>query len=297
MTSVTLGHSLVRGYLDELDAAFAALAPEQARELREQIVAHLEDALPAGAGDQEVADVLRRLGRPVDLAAEAAEQAGSAESGKPSVREISPGQARRRRPWQPPRLAWPVSALIAAVVAGVGYLIAVQTAPALQPAGSSGWWYTVDAGRSTWTAEPTGEMVNSTPIRPGQLQGFIITIINNSDWTQTVLGPAADFIAPGGHTGIRIAVTRYDRNIERGGLTRSGLSFTLPGSIPPHQIRALRLVWRTTICQVKGSGTLVNQLRLRVRIGGVTRTEAVTLDDYWTLTGASPRANSHGYCV
>jgi hypothetical protein len=140
-------------------------------------------------------------------------------------------------------------------------------------------------------------MVNSTPIRPGQLQGFIITIINNSDWTQTVLGPTDDFITPGGHTGIQIAVTRYNRNIERGGLTRNGLSFTSPGSIPPHQTRALRVLWRTTICQLKGSGTLVNQLYLRVRVGGVTRTEVVMLLDYWILTGASPPANSHGYCV
>ncbi|MBO0833053.1 MAG: hypothetical protein J2P29_13890, partial [Actinobacteria bacterium] len=74
MTSTALGHPLVREYLDELDAAFAALPPHRARELREQITTHLEDALPAVAGDQEVAEALRRLGKPADLAAEATGQ-------------------------------------------------------------------------------------------------------------------------------------------------------------------------------------------------------------------------------
>jgi len=77
------------------------------------------------------------------------------------------------------------------------------------------------------------------------MQGFIVTITNPSDWTQTVLGPASGFVTPGGRTGIQIAVTGYNRNIEEGGLTRNGVSFTSPGSIPPHQIRALRVLWRT----------------------------------------------------
>jgi len=177
--------------------------------------------------------------------------------------------------------------LLAAVVVGAGYLIAVESAPALHSAGASIWWYPLDVRRGVWISEPTGESVISTPIRSGQMQGFVVTIRNPSDWTQTVLGPAAGFVTPGGPVGIQIAVAGYNRNIDEGGMTINGLSFASPGSIPPHQIRALRVLWRTTICQEQGASMLVNRLDLRVRVGGITRTEVVTLDDYWTLSGAS----------
>ena len=71
MSGTALDHPLIRGYLRELDAALAGSPIEQARELREQITAHLEDVLPAGAGEQEVAAALARLGSPASLAAEA----------------------------------------------------------------------------------------------------------------------------------------------------------------------------------------------------------------------------------
>src|SRR5215469_10708297 len=271
MTSTTPGHPLVRAYLGELATALAALPPNRANELMDQITTHLEDTLPPGAEEQEVAEVLRRLGQPADLAAEAAGRGGP----------------RRRRKLGPPWLPWSVSALIAVVVLGAGYLIAIESAPALQPAGASIWWYPLDVRRGVWISEPTGESVISTPIRSGQMQGFVVTIRNPSDWTQTVLGPAAGFVTPGGPVGIQIAVAGYNRNIDEGGMTINGLSFASPGSIPPHQIRALRVLWRTTICQEQGASMLVNRLDLRVRVGGITRTEVVTLDDYWTLSGAS----------
>jgi hypothetical protein len=64
MSGTVLEHRLVRDYLGELDAATRGLPSAQARELREQISAHLDEALRPEAGDQEVAAVLRRLGRP-----------------------------------------------------------------------------------------------------------------------------------------------------------------------------------------------------------------------------------------
>jgi hypothetical protein len=290
MTGTPLGHPLVRSYLDELDAALAALPQVQARELREQITGHLEDALTPAVGEQEVAEMLRRLGSPAALAAEAAEPA---EPGKLQVAAAPGGRVPHRG--QVPRPRWQVSALIAAAIIGAGYLIAVESAPALQPAGGSRWWYPLDVRRSVWTSEPTGETVMSTPIRSGQMQGFIVTIRNPSDWTQTVLGPAPYMLTPGGPTGIQIAVAG-NRTIDEGGLTINGLSFASPGSIPPHQIRALRVLWLTTTCQEQGASMLVNRLDLRVRVGGVTRTEVITLDDYWTLTGASAGQTAGGVC-
>ena len=70
-------HWLVRDYLCELDAAMRGLPAAQAHELREQITAHLADALPPDAGDHQVAAILSRLGSPADLAAEAGAASGS----------------------------------------------------------------------------------------------------------------------------------------------------------------------------------------------------------------------------
>lgn len=77
MSGTALDHPLVRGYLRELDAALRDLPAAQASELREQITAHLDDALWPDAGDQEVAAILTRLGSPAGLAAEAGGAGGS----------------------------------------------------------------------------------------------------------------------------------------------------------------------------------------------------------------------------
>jgi len=77
MSGTVLDHWLVRGYLRELDAVMRGLPAAQARELREQITAHLDDALRPDADDYEVAATLSRLGSPADLAAEAGAASGS----------------------------------------------------------------------------------------------------------------------------------------------------------------------------------------------------------------------------
>jgi nitrate/nitrite sensing protein/HAAS domain-containing protein len=77
MSRTVLDHRLVRDYLCELDAAMRALPAAQASELREQIAAHLHDALGPDADDHEVAATLSRLGSPADLAAEAGAASGS----------------------------------------------------------------------------------------------------------------------------------------------------------------------------------------------------------------------------
>jgi len=79
MSGTALDHRLVRDYLCELDTAMRGLPvpPAQARELKEQITAHLEDALGPDADDQEVAATLSRLGSPAGLAAEAGAASGS----------------------------------------------------------------------------------------------------------------------------------------------------------------------------------------------------------------------------
>ena len=81
MSGTALDHRLVRDYLRDLDKAMRGLPDTQARELKEQITAHLDDALQPGAGDDEVAATLSRLGSPADLAAEAWAASGSSGPG------------------------------------------------------------------------------------------------------------------------------------------------------------------------------------------------------------------------
>jgi hypothetical protein len=81
MSGTALDHRLVRDYLRDLDKAMRGLPDTQAHELKEQITAHLDDALQPGAGDDEVAATLSRLGSPADLAAEAGAASGSSGPG------------------------------------------------------------------------------------------------------------------------------------------------------------------------------------------------------------------------
>ena len=105
MSGTALDHQLVRDYLRELDAAMRGLPAAQARELKEQITAHLDDALEPAADDHEVAATLRRLGSPADLAAEAragagasaGAEAGSGSSGPPLALSRPAGALAARR--------------------------------------------------------------------------------------------------------------------------------------------------------------------------------------------------------
>lgn len=55
MNGTALDNPLAREYLRELEAALARLPARQASELREQISAHITDALPDDASDEQVA--------------------------------------------------------------------------------------------------------------------------------------------------------------------------------------------------------------------------------------------------
>jgi len=275
MTSTTPGHPLVRAYLVELARALAPLPPDRANELMDQITTHLEDALPPGAEEQEVAEVLRRLGQPADLAAEAAQPVGRV----PHRRRFSV----RRLRWR----GWTLIALCIALLAGAGDLIALETAPTLEGPGGSIWWYSQDRAREVETDEITGEIVSAVPGRWGQEQGIVVTVTNPSAWTQTILGPVPYMSTPGGVFGVQLAASRVDpfsRPFPFGVHFYAG-----PVSIPPHATRSLRVLWRTTICQEQGGHAVMESLELRVRVGWVTRKEVVPLAPYWTLNGASPK--------
>lgn len=290
MTDTALDHPLVRGYLRDLDRALASLPAAQARELTEQITAHLDDALGPGSSDQEIAAVLRQLGSPADLAADASAGAGGRDAAVPGAAARPGGvQLRLRLRW--PRLGWRRWAVIGAALllvgTAAGFWIAVATAPALEAGGSYAWWYPQDRARAVDT-QADGAQQTAVPIRSGQQQGYVLTVDNPSDWTQTVLGVAPDSgSAPGSPETAQVSVATADSD-----MFPPPLHYVLPASIPPHQTRAVLVMWVSTVCLDAGSAEGTDQLTLRVRVGWLTRTEVIQLPLGFYLSGPS-----HGPCT
>jgi hypothetical protein len=289
LSRTSLDHELVRGYMSHLDAALRLVPAAQARELREQITAHLDDALPPDADDEQVATVLGRLGSPAELAAEAG-PAGAA----PLAALAMTITWLRRRLARVRRRTWGVLGVIV-VLAGIatGYLVYYLTLGSLEFEGVSGWWYPQDYNHEVLTTAD-GATQTTVPLRSGQRQGYFVSIHNPTGMTQTILGPAygpnVPFNSPGSAFGIvQIGVSVFDRNIEGGGDSRN-VRFTLPGVIPPGQTREVRILWTSNTCS-DGGASSIDSLALRVRVGWFTRTEIIPLGQAWGLTG-----KSHGPC-
>jgi hypothetical protein len=178
-----------------------------------------------------------------------------------------------------------VAVIVALVATMIGYIIAIETAPVIEPSGTSTWWFAQDVRRAVET-QADGAFQTTVPTRSGQEQGFVITVYNPSDFTQTVLGlPSASYSWIGGPN-VQTAVAN-SLTIQRGGGVFSGPEWMSPGTIPPHQIRALRVLWTSTACLVGGSSSGSDVLTMRVRVGWFTRTEVISLGEGWFLSGPS----------
>ena len=286
MSGPALEHPLIRGYLRELDTALAGSPVGQARELREQITAHLEDVLPAGASEQEVAAALARLGSPASLAAEA-------RAGRPAPSPAARAARRllaalSRQTWR----FWSISAATVILVGfPAGYATAVLTVGALQPGPTEGWWYLQDATHDVSTSADLVQQ-DTVAIRPGQRQGLLFTISNPTDWTQTVLGPADHWAQSPGSTFAQFGVSAPGSNWDGSPVDARTARYTLPGDIPPHQSRVLRILWTSEDCMPAGVGTIIDRVILRVRIGWTARTETILLNQAWALTGTAQSACS-----
>jgi hypothetical protein len=290
MSGTVLEHPIVRVYLYRLDGAMRGLPAAQYRELRDQIAAHLDDVLPAGADDAQIAAALSRLGTPADLAADAKAQFG------PTIREVLAAGARRK--WARVTGARRRTKVLAAVivlglVTGGTYLGLILTAPLIQTDGEATWWYPQDAGREVWASADGAQQV-TVPIRSGQRQGFAFGIYNPSNFTETVVGPVMlahmpldGYDSPDGFGPVQMGVSVPDREIAHGGMIRN-VAFMLPASIPPHQYRILLITWISKIClEGKGSATVLDRLYVRVRVGWFTRTDIIPLGMGWGLSGPS----------
>jgi len=276
VSSTSHAHELVRTYLKELDAALRGAPAGKARELKEQITAHLDDALPPDADRALVGQVLRRLGSPAELAADVG-QTGS--------------WLRRRLAHVSPR-GWIAFAVTAVLVGTATFYLIPGEPPAYRPlqfGGGAAWWYPQDYTHEH-DSEADGATQSTVPVRPGQRQGIVITIYNPTDVTQTVLGPGdnADngFWDSLGFQPGQVRVSVPNLNVDGGGMTRN-IRFIIPGVIPPHQYRELRVIWVSNACSSHGGGASFDALALRVRVGWFTKIETVPLGQAWGISGVN----------
>ena len=273
--STALDHPIVAVYLHELDIALAGLPPGAAAELSEQLRAHLREALPDGADDATIREVLAALG-PARLVALAV-----AESGSGRARQLSRWQPLLRRTVALARRApmgIRISAAVLAIAVGAsaGTLIYWQTQPDVTFDGGYAWWSPQDAAPSI-QAEAGGATRDTVPLRPGQIQGFAIFVYNPSDTSQRILGAPAGSVSPGAPVPPQIAVSTTG-SLQLGGEPHS-VAYQVGGTIPPHSYRWLRVLWRSYQCYLEGPGGSqgTDLLTLRVKVGWITRTEVIPL--------------------
>jgi hypothetical protein len=286
MAGTALNHPLVRDYLRELDAALAGLPAWRAGELREQITTHLDDVLGPDASDQEAAAALHRLGAPRDLAAEAGAgaagpaQAAAAEAGAGTTSPAPAGRRPRRGlPAGRGRRFWALATAVVILAAGgTGYIASVEAASPLQIDGTEGWWYPQDAAHQVET-EADGASQDTVPIRTGQRQGLFFQVNNQSAWTQTIIGFGGNAWPSPGAPYAQLSVSTRGYAHGWPGLPRSD-HYSMRGVIPPDSSRILRIMW-TSGCALAG----IDHLVLRVRVGLIQRTEVVSLDGEWALSG------------
>lgn len=295
MSGTALDHRLVRDYLYELDAAMRGLPAAKARELREQIAAHLAEELPPDADDQQVADALSRLGPPDVLAAEA----GAIDVSKAPPSRLARALLRRVRP----RIWIAIAVVLVAVAVAGKWCDYYLSAGSLQFNYGGDWWYPQDARHQQITSidVQTAQfplVQNTTPIRSGQRQGYVIAIYNPNDVTETILGdasgqPTGRWNSPGSAT-VQIAVSHRYSDIANGVVGQQaakGITFGLPVSIPPGQSRLVRVLWTSDICLGDGETNGINSLNVWVRVGWFTRAEVIPQQG-WYLSGPSD-----GRCV
>ena len=288
MSTVTERDDRVRAYLDELEQALRVLPAPQATELTEQITAHLDEALPPGSTGDTVMAVLRRLGSPSKLAAEAQ----SAER----LDERAPEAARSRAPRRPLRYrfgrrGWGAIAAGLAVVCVLSTWLGLYlTTPSLSMGGSSSWLSPQDQARSV-DSSTLDAFASTVPARRGQLQGFVVEVENPSSSPQTVLGLATSSDSPtglvgmGGVTDVAVAMSTYS-NYTGASAGMLSLHYTVPETIQPGQFRFLRVTWLTDSCRLGGGAgtTGSDQLNLEVQVGWFSREEDLRLIPGWQLS-------------
>ncbi|MDQ2750404.1 MAG: hypothetical protein M3Y44_12895 [Actinomycetota bacterium] len=273
-----LQHPQVLQYMRELDQALTALPAQGAAELREQITAHLSDALAPDADDVLVEAVLHDLGRPNELVAEAVGPVD--ESPQPPLP--------RPRPRRPNKTMWIIVLVIAfsGTAAGAAARPWWKAAP-MNVVGTA--WVGADATAAVETSA-AGHTQSAVRMRRGSVQGLYLQLQNRTRFTQTVLGLAPRGDGPIGPFGAtKYSLDFFPEGDPRRGFVIEGLtpSNRLPISIKPGGLRIMRLTVATSSlpCYVPGTGVFEDSISLGVRVGWFTRTETISLNVTYELEG------------
>ena len=308
MTSAANTDARVRAYLEELETALRVLPAPQAAELMEQITAHLDEALPPGSSEAAVVVVLRRLGSPAKLAAEAQSAAkldadapstanlGAGARSTPNLDAESPEAAPSRTPARPlrhrfSRRGW------SAIVAGIALVCVLSTflglyltTPSITLGGLSTWWFPQDQAAAVLSST-LGAEASTVPARREQWQGFVVEVENPSGSAQTILGaaPSSDsptaLIGMGGVADVEVGVSTY-ANYTGAASDVQGMHFTTQQTLEPGQFRFIRVLWKTDSCSLSSGAVTTgsDQLNLEVQVGLFSRQEDLTLDPGWQLS-------------
>ena len=127
----------------------------------------------------------------------------------------------------------------------------------------------------------------AVPFRLGQRQGIVVDLVNESDWTQQVVGIDPRWMF-GSLPGTAQVSVEGGPGLNQVGATATGAlssDYTLPGFIPPHSVRQVHVSWTSNLCW-GGQGEMgIDSITLQVRVGVLTRTEDIRLQQAFALIG------------
>lgn len=287
--TTALEHPQVARYLRELDVALARLPAGAAAELSEQLRAHLQEALTPDASDAAITEALAALGPPAAVAAAALDAAPAGPGG--SRRSLP----RRALSWVG-RLTWgartSLAAFVLAVVVPASAVVYWQAQASLTDFVSFSLWYKADSAHAVQT-QAGGVTQLTFPFRPGQLQGYALTVFNPSDVTQRILGSPDGSIGGGlGLAQVYVSTTGTEKQVGD-----PLLNYRHDWFIPPHSYRWVRVLWRSYGCNSSpGTGPYTNSLALWVRVGWITRTEVIQLPTTVALISTAATLRT-AYCL
>ena len=148
---------------------------------------------------------------------------------------------------------------------------------------SAGWLYRADQVRAVDTSADTVTQT-TVPVRSGQRQGIAMLVVNNSNWTQVILGPGPRWYSFSWEP-VQVTVETGPHLNEVGTVLSGGSSYLSPGAIPPHSARWVHLTWTSDLCMEDSGEAIIDSIPLQVRVGVITRTEDITPVEAFALQG------------
>ena len=271
-----LAHPAVATYLDELDRALRGSSAPHAGDLRDQVRAHIEDALAPDATDAEIEATLARLGRPERLAVGEDEPPATVVYAIPSLTVWL--RHRHRSFWA--AIVAAVALLIAATVA-----VTVETHVAPMEATCFPCAFAFPQDR-LHMRDPSAFDLNHMIVtqRFGEDQAISFALYNPSRYAQVVSGGVLDApslepqsldistVGPGHEN----PIGEWPRHFTTGDV-----------SVPSHSYRQVVMHLVQDQCALPGNTMTYRSVELKVVTLGVTRTDNAQIGESFTIVGSS----------